>query len=446
MTSPTTATDQSYADLRARMVTYLVETTGDARTPAVIAALGKVPRHRVIDDADTADPAKTYDAEDVVVTKKDADGNNISSVSAARIQAIQLEQADLRAGHKVLEIGSGGVNAAYLAEIVGPEGLVVTVDIDPDVTDRAGRFLTSTGYDHVVVVNADGADGAPSYAPFDRILVTVEAADIPPAWWDQLADDGIIVAPLRIGGMTRTVALTRDTNDPDLLASDDLQLCGFVPMQGTGTNPQNRIVLSDATDSPVALRLDGDAAEGAAHGLDTAGLAAALHSPRVEHWTGVEMGGSESFEHLDLWLATTIAPILTLAPSRGAIDAGLVASALPYNAPTLVDGASFAYRTVRATGDADACEIGILGHGPDRSRVVGRYAEQVAAWAVRRPHNAAVTVRRRQSDNSQDEAATPAAAPDSRDLNDHSTPEPERVPGASRTIRRPHADVTISWP
>jgi hypothetical protein len=72
------------------MVEYLVSTTGDARTPAVIDALGAVPRHLVIEEGDDADPAKTYAAEDVVVTKKDADGNSLSSVSAARIQAIQL--------------------------------------------------------------------------------------------------------------------------------------------------------------------------------------------------------------------------------------------------------------------------------------------------------------------------------------------------------------------
>ncbi|MGL5866778.1 MAG: methyltransferase, FxLD system [Dermatophilaceae bacterium] len=438
MTSSTAAADQSYAELRAQMVTYLIEATGDARTPTVIAALGKVPRHRVIGEADTADPAMTYDAENIVVTKKDTDGNNISSVSAARIQAIQLEQADLRAGHRVLEIGSGGVNAAYLAEIVGPDGLVVTLDIDPEVTARASRFLASTGYDPVVVT-ADGAGGAPCYAPFDRILVTVETVDVPPAWWDQLADDSIIIAPLRMGGMTRTVALTRDASDPDLLASDDLQLCGFVPMQGAGTNPQHRIVLNGAADSPVALRLDGDTSEGAAHGLDAAGLAAALHEPRVELWTGVEMGASESFEHLDLWLATTIAPMLTLAPSRGAVDAGLVASALPFNAPALAHGASFAYRTVRPTGGADACEIGIIGHGPDSDRVIARYAEQVAAWAVHRPDNATVTVRRRRSDNTIGDTGRGPRRHDP-------LGQPDSKPAASRMIRRPHTDITISWP
>lgn len=434
MTPPTASSDQSYADLRAQMVVYLTKTTGDARTPAVIDALSAVPRQLVIDDTDPVDPADTYDPEGIVVTKTDTDGNTISSVSAARIQTIQLEQADLHPGHRVLEIGSGGVNAAYLAEIVGPDGLVVTLDIDTEVATRAARFLTNAGYERVVVLTGDGADGAPNHAPFDRIVVTVEAADIPPAWWDQLTDDGIIVAPLRIGGMTRTVALTRAADDRDRLFSDDLQLCGFVPMQGAGTNTQGMVVLNDTADAHLTLRFDG----GTADAFDTAGLATSLHGPRVEYWTGAEMGGSESFEHLDLWLVTTLAPILTLAPTRGAIDAGLVALALPFAAPTLVEGSSFAYRTVRATDDTDVYEIGVVAHGPSGHTVAARYTEQIAAWvAAQRPNNATVRLLRRRRDT----LTRHVNAPGVRCQGDGAT-----LPLAvSRTIQRPHTELTVSW-
>ncbi|MGH3975851.1 MAG: methyltransferase, FxLD system, partial [Pseudonocardiaceae bacterium] len=375
VTPTTTARDRDYADLRAEMVDYLVQTTGDARTPAVIAALSKVPRHLVIDEDDDVDPAETYAPEDALITKKDPDGSAISSISAARIQAMQLEQAHLRRGQRILEVGSGGVNAAYLAEVVGPEGLVVTVDIDPEVTARARRFLAKTGHDDVVVITGDGATGVPDYAPFDRIVVTVEATDIAPGWWDQLADDGRIVAPMRMGGMTRTLSLARDVADPDRLHAEDLQLCGFVPMQGPGTNPQDLIVLSQDADARVALRLDG----GTTEGFDADGLSSSLRNGRVETWTGVEIAGNESFEHLDLWLATSLAPILTLAPTRGAIDAGLVAPVLPYNAPTLVEGTSFTYRTARVVdNETRMCEIGVVAHGPDAEGVATRYAEQIA--------------------------------------------------------------------
>ena len=76
--------------------------------------------------------------------KWDEHGVPISTVSAPELQAFMLEQADLRPGMNALEIGSGGANAAMMAWLVGSEGTVTTVDIDPDVTDRASG-TTSPG-------------------------------------------------------------------------------------------------------------------------------------------------------------------------------------------------------------------------------------------------------------------------------------------------------------
>ncbi|GAB3276975.1 hypothetical protein GCM10027456_68350 [Kineosporia babensis] len=77
------------------------------------------------------------------------------------------------------------MNAAYLAGLVGSGGLVVTIDIDGDVTARARRCLAAAGYDQVRVVTGDAPFGAPAFAPCDGILVTVETTDAPAAWWDQ---------------------------------------------------------------------------------------------------------------------------------------------------------------------------------------------------------------------------------------------------------------------
>ncbi len=184
---PEVNTDQSQnpadAQLRDEMVRQLVE-LGAARSPHVLAAFRKIPRHLAAPDEDMA---KTYRAEQATITKRDLDGVDISSVSAARVQAMQIEQADIRPGMRVLEIGSGGVNAAYLAEIVGVDGLVVSLDIDREVTTRAEKFLAETGYDRQVrVVTADGEYGMSEFSPYDRIIVTVQAADIPPAWIELL--------------------------------------------------------------------------------------------------------------------------------------------------------------------------------------------------------------------------------------------------------------------
>lgn len=405
---PTATTEERAAGLREQMVQYLVE-HGDARTPSVIAALRAVPRHLVAG----ADPERAYAPEKPLVTKRSEEGVGLSSVSAARIQAMQLEQADIRPGMRVLEIGSGGVNAAYLAELVGHSGRVVTIDIDPDVTDRAHLFLAEAGYNDVTVVTGDAEHGVPGHAPYDRILVTVETADIPPAWLEQLSPDGLIVAPVRVRGLTRAAALVRDGNT---LISQSLDVCGFVPMRGEGANAVQLMILHDEPGTAVGLRVDGP------EELDAAGLRRSLHAERTERWSGVRIGGTESIEYLDLWLTTVLDPLPLMAAEPGARDAGLVAAASPLGIPTLVDGATFAYRKARPTEDPDSFELGVIAHGPHANRVASRYVEQIVAWdATHRGDRPRLTVR---------------------PMNDQAA----KTTGPSRTVERPHSRLTITWP
>ncbi|MDR3083274.1 MAG: methyltransferase domain-containing protein, partial [Streptomyces sp.] len=178
--------------LRTAMVEAL-RSGGALRTDRVAAALLAVPRHVFAPEVPVAE---AYEPERALVTKRNEYGLAVSSVSAARIQAQMLEQADVRPGMRVLEIGSGGYNAALIAELVGPEGEVVTVDIDPFVTDRAQKYLAEAGYERVRVVLADGS-GQVEGGPFDRIIVTVGAWDLPPAWTGALVEGGTITVPLR---------------------------------------------------------------------------------------------------------------------------------------------------------------------------------------------------------------------------------------------------------
>lgn len=94
--------------------------------------------------------------------------------------------------------------------------------------ERAAALPDRAGYgDRVSVVQADVEHPVPDFGPFDRILVTAGAWDIPRP--DQLIDDGVLVMPLRMNGVTRTIAFHRDG---DHLASGDVEVAGFVPMQG----------------------------------------------------------------------------------------------------------------------------------------------------------------------------------------------------------------------
>lgn len=186
MTDAQTVNGESAAvELREHMVSEVVSGWGRKLSPGVLAAMRTLPRHRFTPGASLSE---AY-ANDSFATKRNVEGQALSTVSAPWGQARMLELSQLRPGMRALEIGSGGYNAALIAEVVGPEGEVISVDIDPEVTDRAQELLTAAGCGRVKVLCADGTYGARELMPeggFDAVIVTVQAPDIPAAWRDQL--------------------------------------------------------------------------------------------------------------------------------------------------------------------------------------------------------------------------------------------------------------------
>lgn len=352
-------------ELRARLVDDLVA-SGSIRTAEVESALRTVPRHLFAPDVSL----EAAYADDTVRTKWDENGRTISSVSAPWLQATMLEQAGLGPGMRCLEVGSGGYNAALMAELVGPTGAVTTVDIDPDVTDRARQCLAAAGYgERVRVVLADAENGVPDYAPYDCILITVGSWDIPPAWIDQLVEGGRLVVPLRMRGLTRAIAFERHGSRLDSL---DHIVCGFVLMQGAGAYDSRVIPLHEG-----AVTVWGDEFDAA----DAEALAGALDSPRVEVWTGVTMVRGESWADQELWLLTTPG-FCQLGTEQNAIEQGIVAPSWRLGTPALVEGDSLAYRTrARPIDDAGTTfELGVYGHGSRGGELAERFAEQIRVW------------------------------------------------------------------
>ncbi|MEV0131413.1 methyltransferase, FxLD system [Dactylosporangium sp. NPDC050688] len=392
--------------LRQRLVAVLTA-KGAITTDAVADAMLAVPREAFAPAG--TDLTDVYAAHSAVVTKRGPDGSAMSSVSAAWLQARMLELARIGPGSRVLEIGCGGCNAAYLSEIVGADGVVVSVDIDADVVDRARAGLARTGHP-VTVVLADGADGYAPHGPYDAILITVEASDIPPAWIDQLTDGGVLVAPVRMRAHTRCVALERDGDH--LVATAALQ-CGFVPMQGDGSDPTRQLPLrgGDAVltlDDPTTA-VDGDA------------LRAALDGSRVEGWSQVALTMDASFEALHLWLASQPRPygILTVDRQR---TAGLLDPQDRFCCPTLLTDDSFAYLAIRRL-DETTWQCGAHGFGPDAATLIHDLNDLVTAWD--RLHRAgirpAITVH-------------PAATP---------LPDTGRL---QLLVQRRHTQVVVTWP
>lgn len=184
--------------------TYMVEHHIAPRgvdDPRVLEAMRHVPRHELV-PADVR--ANAYDDRPLPIGFE-------KTISQPYIVAAMTAAATLRAGDKVLEIGTGsGYQAAVLAEL-GNE--VYTIEIIPELAERARLDLVRIGYPDVHVRHGDGHKGWAEAAPFDAILVTAAAPSLPRALYEQLAVGGRMVIPLGVDDQYLQV-ITRTANGP----------------------------------------------------------------------------------------------------------------------------------------------------------------------------------------------------------------------------------------
>ncbi|MEU5510414.1 methyltransferase, FxLD system [Streptomyces fungicidicus] len=367
-TPPTTDLDDATA-LRHQLADQLAA-AGHTRTPSVDHALRTVPRHAFAPGV----PLPAAYANDIVPTRHGDNGTITSSVSAPWLQADMLESARIQPGHSVLEIGSGGYNAALLCELVGPTGQVTTLDIDPAVTDRATRFLSQTGYDQVRVVTADAEHLPAEMVPdggFDAIMVTVDTWDLP--WIDALAEGGRLVAPLRLHGYHWAIGFTKDQGA--LHSDEPLTVCGFVAMQGDGAWHTNRRTVPGT--GVHLLREDGTP-------LPVDQLTLALtREPSVTR-TGITVGGQEPFDALTLYLAGALPGFCRLQVDPDSDNEVLNPPPAHWPSAAIVRGASLARLATERIGDGDdrkgKYEFVVHGHGAQGHLAAQEMAEQVRHW------------------------------------------------------------------
>ncbi|MEU9737192.1 methyltransferase, FxLD system [Streptomyces sp. NPDC048002] len=374
MTAIHDGTDRDPDAWRADMIRALRDQNA-ITSDSVAAAFAAVPRHRFAPEAPLE---AVYDLHRIVPVKKDENGLNVSVMSAAHLQGVMLEQADVTPGMNVLEIGSGGVNAAYLQELVGSDGEVTTVDIDRDIVDRARRCLDEAGYRQVKTVLADGERGFPDGAPFDRIIVTAAAWDIPPSWIDGLTEKGSLVVPLTVCGTTRSIAFDRDGAG---LLSRSYRLAHFVPMQGGGAAEERKVLLREG----VVVQTDDMRVP-----LNAQALNRALDAPRLVRWSGAAW---DLPDELDLYLTLNLPQAVRLHAAKDVIEKGLVAPAVQFGVPALVSEDSLAYRTRRDNEDTGGFESGVIAHGPQAEALADQYATLLRRWAEHHRRRGAATFR-----------------------------------------------------
>lgn len=209
---------------------------GHLRTHLFEEAFRRIPRHLFLPGFAIDD---VYSDRAIII--KQERGRPVSSSSQPAVMAIMLEQLSPGPGHRVLEIGAGtGYNAALLGHVVGGSGLVVTVDIDEDLVSGARRSLHSAGVRNVEAICCDGWLGYASAAPYDRIIVTASAPDIPLAWVEQLKPDGVLLLPLAIRGLQKTVAFQKREGHLD---SVSVESCGFMPLRGAHAMAEKHVQL-----------------------------------------------------------------------------------------------------------------------------------------------------------------------------------------------------------
>ncbi len=183
----------------------------------VIDAMLKVPRHRFVPEDQQP---RAYDDMALPI-------GHGQTISQPYMVAIMTELLQLQGQEKVLEVGTGsGYQSAILAELARE---VHTIERVPELAERARQTLQALGYDNVKVYVTDGTKGLPEEAPFDRVLVTAGAPEVPEPLIEQLSEGGILVCPV---GTRYSQQLVRLVKTPTGTKTSYHTLCLFVPLIG----------------------------------------------------------------------------------------------------------------------------------------------------------------------------------------------------------------------
>ena len=154
--------------------------------------------------------------------------------------SIMNEALELEVGQKILEVGAGsGWHAVTIAQIVAPIGAprsewghVYTVEIVQNLAESARKNIMNAGYgDRIKIVNADGAKGYAEKAPFDRIVVTAAAPNVPNPLISQLKTSGILLIPVgSVSLFQNLLKITKESNGN--IKQENLGGVAFVPLTG----------------------------------------------------------------------------------------------------------------------------------------------------------------------------------------------------------------------
>ncbi|MBM3469964.1 MAG: protein-L-isoaspartate(D-aspartate) O-methyltransferase [Armatimonadetes bacterium] len=216
LAAPAVAADR-YVESRRIMVESQIKARG-VRDERVLRAMLTVPRHRFVPERHLH---QAYNDHPLPIGFG-------QTISQPYIVALMSEEAAVRPGQRILEIGTGsGYQAAILAELTDHDR-VYTVEIIEPLAQSAARRLRELGYGKVRTRTGDGYLGWPDAAPFDAILVTAAPDHVPPPLVQQLKEGGRMVVPVGPPGLVQT--LWRITKEGGQLKFHSLGAVMFVPL------------------------------------------------------------------------------------------------------------------------------------------------------------------------------------------------------------------------
>jgi protein-L-isoaspartate(D-aspartate) O-methyltransferase len=195
---------------------------GQGIDPAVLKTMGKVPRHLFVPEEQRS---AAYGDRPLPIGYG-------QTISQPFIVALMTDLINVGPGHSVLEIGTGsGYQAAVLSPLAAK---VYSIEIIPQLGERAAARLAELRYNNVEVKVGDGYYGWPAHAPFDGIVVTAAASHIPPPLVEQLAKGGRMVVPVGGPFATQFLMLLEKRRDGSITTRQLLPV-SFVPLRGGGT-------------------------------------------------------------------------------------------------------------------------------------------------------------------------------------------------------------------
>ena len=187
------------------------------RDERVLQAMGKIPRHLFIQEALAGE---AYNDHPVPIGEK-------QTISQPYIVALMTEALELKGSENTLEIGTGsGYQTAILAEL---SSRVFTIERIKSLLVKARKLLAKLGYNNILFKAFDGTLGWKDYAPFDAIMVTAGAPNVPEPLKEQLADNGRMIIPV---GDRYTQELIKITRKGESFEQESLGGCRFVNLIG----------------------------------------------------------------------------------------------------------------------------------------------------------------------------------------------------------------------